>query len=392
MRDMQGGFPHKPEKAEGRAYYAQLEAAISTGPGTTLTDNYTLQTSDTSKFFVLNNSSACKILTVAAPAGYNSEHRNTFYNAGSRGWRFQVSPMPEFILWPNQSLILHRHASSAWAILAKPNRWKTQSPTLYVAPPGGTNRSANNDGLGSDAPLDTLDTAVGMVAGNQFDVHFFSQPGLTIRMMDGTHTSGLHMPSSLKPSAGNETMHITGNSSNPNAVTIADPAAPAFGFFNDAWVNISNMVLAGGAGGIAVRDVARARILNGITFGAMLPGYAHIIAIGGLILPSTFGGSQSYSISGGADYHIQCLRGSAFVPELAWTINFTANAAFSQKFILVDEMSTVDFGPITINLNAHTITGTRYAASRKALLTTPGFSGNGNDFPGSAAGSVDASS
>ena len=251
-------------------------------------------------------------------------------------------------------------------VLDVPQRERlTGARTYYVRSDG----SDGNDGLTDDAggAFLTIQKAVDTVAALDRSTY-----GVTIQVGAGSFANVV--VSGWGP--GSQSVVING--AGAGSTTIAGSNVTALRVTN-ARVTIQNAALTtSGSFGHCIYAGPGAFVLFGsVAFGAAIN--AHVFAEGS----SRVVAAASYAITGSALAHVYARYTGASVEIVGVTITLTGTPAFSAAFALATMLAQIELGACTFSGAA---TGTRYVASRNAVLSVSG--GGATYLPGSGAGAT----
>lgn len=346
------------------------------------TANYTVLNTDKGKTLALGGSTLFS-LTFGAASGYDSNFSVAVINEDTgRGKIIALNGIASFILWPSQSIIIYAQ-NSAWKTLGRA-RWKPPASStinFYADFTNGTDTIGATDGLATGAAaFKTVERAF-LNAASEIDFNTESQTLIVVNMADNTtDTTGMHVPvHALVGAQGGAAFKIKGGTNSIISTTGVDAISAYFG----SVLYLQNVTLRSDVNGLDALWGSKV-YLDGVTFGGggIVPAGGHIAVQGGAQIEQagtvTFAGNSAYGIfNSSGQYRTQ---GQSFA--------FSADAAFSSAFLFAIGPSYTSFGSTTINLNAHTITGTRFQISNGAYVATGTGAGSLTYFPGSVAGTV----
>jgi hypothetical protein len=264
-------------------------------------------------------------------------------------------------------------------------RIKLSSPlSLFVSPTGN---DLNNTGLTLASPFQTIQKAVN-VAVNAYDTQL--QP-ITINLAGGTYANAVNVPA---PLFGGGPLVISGNSASPTTVVISTNNAHAIhcGAGGNLFLGGISVQTTGSSGGVPsiglLADTnANINIIGAMNFGACAGN--HIWAGSGGNVNIT----ASYSITGGAQAHyFATSSGTILGPPSGITVTLSGTPTFSVAFAEATQAGIVQVTSAGTTFSG-AATGKRFSAFLAGQINTGGAGGSGgiNFFPGSVAGTVDAS-
>ena len=246
--------------------------------------------------------------------------------------------------------------------------------TVYISPAG--NDTTGNGSSGN--PWKTRAKAFAYIQQN-LDI---AGNTVVIQMEDGTYTDSFVASGPVLGQTQPTQILFNGNSTTPSNVVINPSSGDGFLAAFGGMFAVQNCLMENSGGGncINASDFGAIYLQAGIIFGAS-PGGAHIFANAGLIQVT-----QSYSIIGGAAYHLETSNpgaqigmGSGITVTLTGTPNFTG--AFANAHLL--GMTGVQIPAPTFSGAA---TGVRYLANGNGVISVSG--GGANYFPGNSAGAT----
>lgn len=352
----------------GSITYAKLASAAQglTNVRSAKTTTYAAVNADKGNTLALGGS-AFYTLSFGAASGYDANFMVLVVNEDTgRGKTIACNGISSFILWPGQSVLVYNQ-NNVWKIFGR-TRWKlTAGVTLFVDPAG----SNNNDGLstGASGALQTLNFAVNLVAGNQFDLFANAAPQLTIQLADGTHTGGLHYPGVMVGGAGNATVVVQGNSGTPSNVIITSGVA----LFDGAVIELKNLKIEDAATGfgLSMDSGSICRLQTGVVFGTVSAGGSQIFLGNGAKLTADAGITVSAGPQTGSGYFINASGPGTNVVFQGQSVTYTADAAYT-TILLAGTGALINVGGTTFSNGGHTITGTAYSYDKGSLITTFG--------------------
>lgn len=343
---------------------------------------YPVVNADKGKTIALGGTT-CYALTFGAASGFDANFAVMVVNEDSgRGKIIALNGLASFILWPLQSIIVYNQ-NSAWKTLGR-SRWKPPaSSTLnfYSDFTNGTDTIGATDGLATGtAAFKTVERAF-LNAADQIDLNTESQTQIVCNMADNTtDTTGMHAPvHALTGAQGGTAIKIKGGTNSIISVTGADGIAAYFGTV----LYLESLTVRSNINGLNALWGSKV-YLNNVTFGGggVVPAGGHITIQDGAQVEQ----AGAVSIAGDAAY---CIYNDAGIYRTAGqSFAFSADAAFSSAFLFAIGPSKTAFGSTTISLNAHTITGKRFAVSNGANVRTGTGLGSLTYFPGSVAGTA----
>lgn len=251
---------------------------------------------------------------------------------------------------------------------------------LYVAPTG----SDTNDGLTPGTAFATPQAAWNYIM-TRLDL---GAQTVTVHLADGTYAY-LYMYGQPVGAQNPYAITFTGNAANPAAVIIAGNNVPAISLVNTTAIfsHLTVQATSIDGNGLRVFQGAEAYFAD-LHFGPC--GGAHIVSAFGGIAVAT----GAYSIVGGAPAHFQVSNGGFMTPaggaaNPPFAISLVGTPAFSSAFAAVDTGGLINFGRAGYSFTGSGATGKRFTADTTGIIRTA--SGGPNFFPGSIAGTFDAS-
>lgn len=380
------------------AYSFTSASGVNTGTQSSQTGNFTVQTTDCGKTFLFSSTSQATVTAAAAsgfPAGCKFWIGNTGVYTGPSSARGLLMSSISGVTFPSQSFVLFpgqltefTNISNAWVETGYPwrQRWKPSAAFTFFA-------DASN---GSDTTADCLGTTTGACATlvNTFNRIFNytdSSGGLSQAVISstGTFSTGdvIHMAGPLPGGAGNAVLVWNGNGSTTVTTSSGNPCLAAF---DHATVEISGLTCNGTVGNAGCFTVGAGAVMFFITSDVTCdPGTN--VGFAGQDPGSKFefvNVNLNFNSTGGSPNSIFFLSlGAVAAWDSSKSISLGNNMAFSNATIVVTELTDMHFGGTTFNLNAHTITGTRFICTRFSVLQ--GTGGAPNTFiPGNANGTV----
>lgn len=346
-----------------------------TGTVNTQTSNYAVQASDKGKSINFSGNVFATV-TLSAASGFSSDFSFRVVNADSassgsgRGRRMALNGITSFILWPGQSIVVAGDGTS-WHVYGRV-RWKVEynNPAIYVKPSTGL---STNDGLGTDAPLDSMLRAL-EVFGDQWDFSYPFSPLCTMKLNDNTITEGLHFPGINVGQQGELSLVIDGSGAPGGRATIA----PASGTdcihtFQHANCNLINIRLAPTAAvgawaesgsSIRIGSVVDNPSDSGVWLGAATGSYQLRASAGGTIFVDV-----PFHIDGSANALVHTFDGGLFVCR-AQALQLESNVTYAVATAYSDVLGAQDWSASSFVLNAHTITGLRFAVATGGSIDT----------------------
>jgi len=260
-------------------------------------------------------------------------------------------------------------------------RIKLTAPlSLYVSPSGS---DLNNTGLNISSPFQTIQKAVN-VAVSAYDTQL--QP-ITVNIANGTYANPVTITA---PLFGGGILNLSGNSATPSTVIISSNNNHAIHCTHAANVSISGISVQTTGSIVGVPSIgllsdtnSNVNITGPMNFGGCAGN--HIWAASG----GTVGFTTSYSITGGATAHYFATTSGVILGPLSGTsVTLTGSPTFSNAFA-----ASAQSGVIQVITGGTTFTGSaigkRYSVSFAGQINTGG--GGANYFPGTIAGTADAS-
>jgi len=247
--------------------------------------------------------------------------------------------------------------------------------TYYVRTDGSDSNTGLVDSAGG--AFLTIQKAIDVAAA--LDITIFN---VTIQVRNGTYTGAV----TLKDPVGAGTVTITGDTTTPNNVVISTTSATAFTVNKTQRVNVTGVKVTTATSGFGFLVFNGAKLsLTHIDFGAIATGGAGIFATDGgthVVL-----GGANCKWSGNCDRLLSLNNQTNF--NFNGTITLLANVTVASDTIGVNGLSFVQ-STGTWTLGAFTVTGTRFNNVNKSLIQT--FGAGASYFPGTVAGTTDASS
>lgn len=248
--------------------------------------------------------------------------------------------------------------------------------TYYVR----TDGNDSNTGLVDSAAgaFLTIQKAVDVIA-NTLDIAGYT---VTVQVRDGTYAETVTLKNVTGFAAvGN--LIIQGNSTTPANVVIAPSSGNGIYGYNVLVVwDIKNLKInAAAASDLSVDSNTTVRI-SGVDFGACT-NYHIFVGNGCSVICS-----GNYTISGNAAYHMW-ISNNGYYECINKTTTITANITVTHFVRALRKGFVMHYGG-TFSLGAYSVTGSRYYGTQMAFIFTN--DGGANYFPGSTAGSVDATS
>ncbi|MEX0643481.1 MAG: hypothetical protein WD468_12310 [Pirellulales bacterium] len=257
---------------------------------------------------------------------------------------------------------------------ASTSRIRLSAATVFFVSPTGNDDAS---GLSDITPWHTLQHAYDTVSQN-YDLAGFPA---TIRLADGTYgeeageDNVVFCDGRILGQVG--PIRFVGNPAHPENVIISATSNNIFEIIA-TWAYIDGMTLTGTGSTVGLLSYFDARItFANIIFGPMGEGI-HQSAAGGIIIPFS-----DYKITGGAGYHLLSQTPGSRIDIDRKTITLSGTPKFSAVFAVAQNLAM-------ISANGNTFagtgaTGTRYLVRNNGIIQT---SGDGDYFPGDAAGSV----
>ena len=201
----------------------------------------------------------------------------------------------------------------------------------------------------------------------------------TIQLADGTYAAGLNAQGSIVGQVSSSSVVLNGNAGSPANVLINTGASGCVQASAWGGVTVQNLkvqstanALQANAGGIITGG-------NGLIFGTVAAGFAHIVATGNGVVNM----GSSYTISAGAGYHFYASLGGVITLASGLTVTLSGAPAFSSFFAIAQDASRIFPVGATFSGGA---TGTRYSVISNGVINT---NGAGASFlPGSVAGTT----
>lgn len=259
-----------------------------------------------------------------------------------------------------------------WAPATGPARKRLQANlTLYVATTG----SDSNDGLTAGTPLLTIQKAWATLQAD-YDLNGFSA---TIQVADGTYTAGLNALGPIVGQVSGSSVVLNGNAGSPANVLINTGASACVQASAGGGVTVKNLKLQSTANALLANAGGIITGGNGLIFGTVSAGFAHIFASGNGVVNMV----SSYTISAGAGYHFYASLGGVITLASGLTVTLSGAPAFSSCFAIAQDASRIY--PVGVTFSG-AATGTRYSVISNGVINT---NGAGASFlPGSVAGST----
>jgi len=251
-------------------------------------------------------------------------------------------------------------------VLDVPQRERLAATRTYYVRADGSDA---NDGLSDTAggAFLTIQKAVDVVAALDRSTH-----GVTISVGAGTFVGAT--VSGWGP--GSQSVVISG--AGTGSTTIAGTNASAINVTN-ARVAIQNATLStsGSFGHCISAGYGSFVTFGSVTFGAAVSAHVFAEASSRVIAVA------NYAIAGGALAHAFARYTGASIEIAGMTVTLTGTPAFSAAYVLAQSLAMIEQGSCTFSGSA---TGTRYSASRNAVISVAG--GGASYLPGSGAGGV----
>ena len=251
--------------------------------------------------------------------------------------------------------------------------------TIYVATTGN---ASTNTGLTVGSPFLTVQRAWSFLQQN-YDLNGYV---VTISVADGTYSAGVSCNGPLVGQSGATTVVFSGNTTTPTNCIINIPSnTNGFGAQNGAAISVQGFQLTG-AGTNNTRAIyagigGQINIYNN-NFGNFTGGTnsAHMTSdsFGEIFL------FTSYTISGGATYHILSEGRVSFVNLSPATVTISGTPNFVY-FVFATLAGNVQIASSSITWSG-AATGTRYYSQLNAIIATSGS--GATYFPGNVAGST----
>lgn len=253
----------------------------------------------------------------------------------------------------------------------------TAARSYYVRTDGNDacNGLVNSAGSSGACAFLTIQKAIDVTAALDMSIY-----QVTVQVNAGTFTGA----NILKPYVGALPPIIVGDEATPSNIVISTTGADCF--VNDGgpgW-HIRGMRLKTTTTGFGLDAINGGRIFfQKVDFNSVAAGYAHLRAFKTGIIQA----SGSYTVSGGGDWHLLAVANGLVDVVNAGTVTVSGTPAFATAFAYSSMNSTIYASGATYSGAA---TGQRYAVILSSVIYTGG--GGANFFPGSIAGTVDASS
>ena len=282
--------------------------------------------------------------------------------AGDDDFHFKVSA--DGSAW-KEAIVIDRTSGAVSMPLTPRREVLAASRTYYVR----TDGSDSNDGLAdsSGAAFLTVQKAIDMVGGLDVAIH-----DVTISIASGTYAGAITLKNfagagrcTLTCPSGTATLSRTGgNLLYGNLIT----SRYALG----AGIALTTTT----SGSCIYLEKSALAITGAVAFGACASVH--------MVLDASFLTAEvSYSITGGAAFHVLATTGSQFIWFGSITVTLTGTPAFSSTFVRATIGSVVRAVSITFSGSA---TGARYSALMNSVISTNGA--GTSYFPGSSAGST----
>lgn len=236
-----------------------------------------------------------------------------------------------------------------------------------------TNGLDANSGLTAALPFKTLAHAVAVA--KTLDLGQFN---LTLSLTNGVYSDNVFITDTV----GSGSLIVQGNAGSPTAVVIGgsgSTAATITAQSSSARIILQNVVITNGASTYALVATAGGNVaLNGgITFGPVKTGSIQMVACCGGVIQV----NGNYTVSAGAQIHIQALSGGFWFANAPVTITMSGTPAFGSATVHCDENSVVELVNVTFSGSA---TGPRFLITHQGTVYTG--TGNLTMIPGNAAG------
>lgn len=304
----------------------------------------------------------------------------TLYNGdGGRGKRLSGFPGDlNDTLWPDQTLAVFNFGASEWLTISNPGRYRLQGGTnFFIDPVNGSDTAA--DGLASGTGAFATSNRMATVVSNMLDTR---GQLVNVSYASATYTN---MGSLNFDIVGGGTVNLTGNGATATSSTAGVPAigiacsSPTGAAFNGSCADVQGFTVTCSGGGFGLQAYSGVVTLyQSMVFGTCTSGIQVFVNNAGASIVL----NSSYSITGGASFHLASNLGNITYGSSANTVTLTGTPAFSTAFAFAGQGGTA----IIESTFSGAATGTRYQAVTGGTIFTNG--GGANYFPGNAAGFV----
>lgn len=352
-----------------------------------ITSNYTVLTTDDG-YSLRIGGGTCYTLTFGTPSGYVDGHYNWITNLDTNSCKFVTlvggSGFENTIrLWPHQKLFVEKTIDK-WSWFKAP-RYQLWDNSLVLACDANFGNDAGGDGL--SVPFLTPDYALKTINA-ELDLYYYGAPQVTIQLNDAVNTpyQGIHNPGCPVGKAGNASILMQGNASDPTKTQIGPRSGGGgpLAMFDNSLLQLKNLMLTPqGNTSISMASGAQCWLMGGIIFGdAGSTGADMSLADNSILFVD-----GNYSKTGNMTFHVQTLNGARFIPKINCSVNILSNCTYN-TFVYAQQGSEQNWEPITISNPSHyTMTGNKWYMDTNAGLLTNGVNRD-SYFPGSVNGST----
>lgn len=384
---------------------ADLPVGTNTGTQSTQTGDFTVQTTDCGKTFLFSSSSAQHTVTAAAASGFTAGCKfwvvNTGVYTGSGSARGLLLSSISGASFPTQGSVLYpgqvtefTNISSTWVETGYPwrARWKPNTNITIFA--DASSGSDNNDCLASGASACATIGNSYYRAFNYIDTSWLGISNLNPMVLlstNGTFATGdtLHLAGPM-PGGGNNTVFVLNG--NGTTTMTSSSGQPCVAMFDHSVMEVIGITCNGTVGNAGCFTVASGAVMFFITTGVTCdPGTLNVMTAQdpGSKIEIVNVNITINSASGTPANYFVASQGGAIVWDNAESVSLGANMTLSGFPAVATELGLLHFAGTTFNLNAHTITATRFFCSRFGVIQGTGGTPN-TFFPGNVNGTSGA--
>lgn len=254
----------------------------------------------------------------------------------------------------------------------------TANLNLYVAATGGSDTA--NSGTSASSPFLTMQKAWNIIV-NSLDLNGFN---VTVNVANGTYTNALTASGSVVGLGSGNAVSFVGNVATPSNCVIQVSNQHAITAINGASISVSGFKLiasgtfAGSPSSGLLASQGFISEIGSMEFGTCAGQHIWATQSGQV----TFNSGANYTISGGAQSHLQANIG-ALVNMSGLTVTVTGTPAFSVAFASAEAIGLVQVISTTYSGSA---TGLHYSATTNGVINTNG--GGASYFPGGTTGAT----
>lgn len=306
-------------------------------------------------------------------SGYDADFFAKVLNESSCGQFVSINGTSR-TLWPGQSFFIFKQNGIWYNDKAARYRLPTGITRFHVKPSTGNDA---NDGLSSGTAKASIMSAL-LSAYHEFDWSAVGQTTFEVKLESGeTDTANIHLPMhGIVGAQGGAALTITGDED-----SILHTSGPAFeGYWPGTRFQLKNLeIKSDTACGLMLGHGAVCFLDDGVKFGDCATSHIQLFKRARLEVQS------SYKITGNAYFHVTATNADHVLN--GQSVDIMTDLSGLSCFAVADTRGLIDFRGGSINLNGHSVAGSRWAASLQSMVLSGPTGGQSTVYQPTGGGS-----